>query len=41
MHLDPLPFALEAMTRSNRVDLDKLRQRDPEFVARVVAETRR
>ena len=41
MHLDPLPFAMEAMTRSNRVDLDKLRQRDPEFVARVLAETRR
>jgi anthraniloyl-CoA monooxygenase len=41
LHLDPLPFALEAMTRSNRVDLEKLRRRDPEFVARVVAETRR
>lgn len=40
MHLDPLPFALEAMTRSNRVDLDKLRRRDPEFVARVLAEMR-
>ena len=41
MHLEPLPFALEAMTRSNRVDLDKLRRRDPDFVARVLAETRR
>jgi anthraniloyl-CoA monooxygenase len=41
VHLAPLPFALEAMTRSNRVDLDKLRQRDPEFVERVLAETRR
>jgi anthraniloyl-CoA monooxygenase len=36
VHLDPLPFAVEAMTRSKRVDLDKLRQRDPEFVARLV-----
>ena len=35
MHLDPLPFAVEAMTRSKRVDFEKLRQRDPEFVARV------
>lgn len=35
MHLDPLPFALEAMTRSGRVDVEKLRQRDPEFVRRV------
>ena len=33
MHLDPLPFAVEAMTRSNRVDFEKLRQRDPAFVA--------
>jgi anthraniloyl-CoA monooxygenase len=33
VHLDPLPFALETMTRSNRVDFEKLRQRDPEFVA--------
>lgn len=33
MHLDPLPFAVEAMTRSKRVDFEKLRQRDPEFVA--------
>ena len=41
MHLDPLPFAVEAMTRSNRVSLDKLRQRDPAFVARVLAEARR
>ncbi len=32
MHLQPLPFAVEAMTRSRRVDFDKLRQRDPEFV---------
>jgi hypothetical protein len=33
MPLDPLPFAVEAMTRSKRVDFEKLRQRDPEFVA--------
>jgi anthraniloyl-CoA monooxygenase len=33
MHLDPLPFAVEAMTRSKRVDFEKLRRRDPEFVA--------
>jgi anthraniloyl-CoA monooxygenase len=36
-HLDPLPFAVEAMTRSGRLDFDKLRQRDPEFAARVVS----
>lgn len=35
VHLDPLPFAVQAMTRSRRVDLEKLRQRDPAFVARV------
>ena len=32
MHLAPLPFAVEAMTRSKRVDFEKLRQRDPDFV---------
>ncbi|MBA3641373.1 MAG: FAD-dependent monooxygenase [Acidobacteria bacterium] len=32
MHLEPLPFAVEAMTRSRRVDFEKLRQRDPAFV---------
>ena len=41
VHLDPLPFALECMTRSGRVDLEKLRQRDPEFVARVLSSTGR
>lgn len=41
IHLDPLPFAVEAMTRSNRVSLEKLRQRDPAFVARVLSEARR
>ena len=32
-YLEPLPFAVEAMTRSRRVDFEKLRQRDPDFVA--------
>ena len=35
IHLDPLPFAVEAMTRSKRVDMDKLRQRYTEFAERV------
>jgi anthraniloyl-CoA monooxygenase len=35
MHLDPLRFAVEAMTRSKKIDYEKLRQRDPAFVARV------
>jgi anthraniloyl-CoA monooxygenase len=34
-HLAPVPFALEAMTRSKRVDFEKLRQRDPAFAAQV------
>src|SRR6185436_15941903 len=38
MPLDPVPFALEAMTRSGKIDLDRLRQRDPAFVARVEAQ---
>ncbi|HJO37069.1 MAG: FAD-dependent monooxygenase [Vicinamibacterales bacterium] len=33
LHLPPLPFAYEAMTRSGRVDREKLRKRDPKFVA--------
>jgi anthraniloyl-CoA monooxygenase len=36
-HLDPLPFAVEAMTRSGRIDFEKLRQRDPAFAARIAA----
>lgn len=40
IHLDPLPFALECMTRSGRVDLEKLRQRDPAFVERVLSAKR-
>ena len=31
--LDPIPFAYDCMTRSGKIDLDKLRQRDPKFVA--------
>jgi 2-polyprenyl-6-methoxyphenol hydroxylase-like FAD-dependent oxidoreductase len=30
---DPVPFAYELMTRSGRIDNEKLRQRDPAFVA--------
>ena len=35
MHLDPLQLAVEAMTRSGKIDYDKLRQRDPAFAAMV------
>ena len=35
-HLDPLPFAVDAMTRSKRLDFEKLKQRDPGFAARLV-----
>ena len=35
LHLDPLAFAYRAMTRSERIDLENLRKRDPEFVARL------
>jgi anthraniloyl-CoA monooxygenase len=31
--LDPLPFAYKAMTRSDKVDHENLKKRDPEFVA--------
>ena len=34
LHLEPLAFAMSAMTRSGRVDYENLRRRDPEFVAR-------
>ena len=37
IHLAPLPFAVEAMTRSKRVDFEKLKQRDPDFAARVLS----
>jgi anthraniloyl-CoA monooxygenase len=33
MALEPLPFAYRLMTRSGRIDHEKLRLRDPEFVA--------
>lgn len=33
MHLDPMRFAYQAMTRSGRIDSEKLRKRDPDFVA--------
>jgi anthraniloyl-CoA monooxygenase len=32
-HLDPLPFAYRIMTRSGRITHEKLKKRDPEFVA--------
>ena len=41
MHLDPLRFAVEAMTRSKKIDYEKLRQRDPAFVAMVEQAERR
>jgi len=33
MHLDPIPFAYKLMTRSNRITDEKLRRRDPQFMA--------
>jgi anthraniloyl-CoA monooxygenase len=33
LHLDPLAFAYKAMTRSDKVDHENLKKRDPEFVA--------
>ena len=33
MHLDPLPFAFKLMTRSKKIDYEKLKQRDPKFIA--------
>ncbi len=33
MHLDPIAFADSYMTRGGKVDLERLRQRAPEFVA--------
>lgn len=32
-HLDPLPLAYSLMTRSKKIDYQKLKQRDPEFIA--------
>ena len=33
MHLDAVPFAYKMMTRSKRIDYEKLKRRDPEFIA--------
>ncbi|MGH7770458.1 MAG: FAD-dependent monooxygenase [Candidatus Binatia bacterium] len=33
MHMDPIPFAYDYMMRGGRVDHEKLRERDPDFVA--------
>ncbi len=33
MPLDPIPFAYKLMTRSKKIDYEKLKQRDPEFIA--------
>jgi anthraniloyl-CoA monooxygenase len=33
LSLDPLPFAFKLMTRSKKIDYDKLRRRDPQFIA--------
>jgi anthraniloyl-CoA monooxygenase len=33
LYLDPLPFAYKLMTRSKRIDREKLKQRDPAFIA--------
>ena len=33
MHLDPIPFAYNIMTRSNKIDYEKLKRRDPAFIA--------
>jgi anthraniloyl-CoA monooxygenase len=40
MGLDPVAFAYRLMTRSGRIDREKLRQRDPEFVAAYESESR-
>ncbi|MGE0495101.1 MAG: FAD-dependent monooxygenase [Vulcanimicrobiota bacterium] len=36
-HLQPIPMAFATMTRNAKVDLENLRQRDPEFVERYLA----
>jgi anthraniloyl-CoA monooxygenase len=40
MGLDPIAFAYRLMTRSGRIDREKLRKRDPDFVAAYESETR-
>jgi anthraniloyl-CoA monooxygenase len=32
MRLDPMPFAYKLMTRSKKIDYEKLKQRDPKFI---------
>ena len=32
MHLDPVPLAYKLMTRSKRIDYERLKRRDPEFI---------
>jgi len=39
MGLDPVAFARRLMTRNGRIDREKLRTRDPEFVASCESET--
>jgi anthraniloyl-CoA monooxygenase len=41
LHLSPLALAYSLMTRSGRVDREKLRQSDPEFIAAYEAEVSR
>jgi anthraniloyl-CoA monooxygenase len=33
LHLDPIPFAYKFMTRSKKIDHERLRRRDPQFVS--------
>ena len=33
LHLDAIPFAYKMMTRSKRIDYEKLKKRDPQFIA--------
>jgi anthraniloyl-CoA monooxygenase len=33
MHLDPVPLAFKLMTRSKRIDYERLKRRDPEFIS--------
>lgn len=41
IHLEPLPFAYELMTRSKRIDQENLKKRDPDFVAAYEASRKR
>jgi len=34
VHLEPIPLTYDLMTRSGKIDYDKLKKRDPEFIAR-------